>query len=57
MGRQRMLRFRAASAVVSKDGDGHLFWECTFPTILQVRERVIVAICLGACCGTGGCLG
>ena len=21
-----------------KDGDGHLFWECTFPTLLHVRE-------------------
>ena len=21
-----------------KDGDGHLFWECTFPPILHVRE-------------------
>ena len=21
-----------------KDGDGHLFWECTFPPLLHVRE-------------------
>ena len=21
-----------------KDGDGHLFWECTFPLLLHVRE-------------------
>ena len=23
----------------SPDGDGHLFWECTFPTLVEIREN------------------
>ena len=21
------------------DGDGHLFWECTFPPLVEIREK------------------
>ena len=21
------------------DGDGHLFWDCTFPPLVEIRER------------------
>ena len=23
----------------SPDGDGHLFWECTFPPLVEIREN------------------
>ena len=46
------------------DGDGHLFWECTFPPLVEIREnpefhnltRWIRLIGLDACFGMVGCL-
>ena len=46
------------------DGDGHLFWECTFPPLVESRERPefhdlvrwISRLVLGVSCGMVGCL-
>ena len=46
------------------DGDGHLFWECTFPPLVQSRERPefhdlvrwISRLGLRVSCGMVGCL-
>ena len=29
--------YHVGSAVV--DGDGHLFWDCTFPPLVEIREH------------------
>ena len=27
------------SVLWAPDGDGHLFWECTFPPLVEIREN------------------
>ena len=43
------------------DGDGHLFWECTFPPLVEIRESpefhdLVKFIGLAACFGMAGFL-
>ena len=43
------------------DGDGHLFWECTFPPLVEIRESpefhdLVRFIGLAACFGMAGFL-
>ena len=39
-----------------KNGPGHLFWECTFPLFLHVRELSEFASLTSLCSGMAGCL-
>ena len=47
------------------DGDGHIFWECPFPPLVEIREHPeffmislswISRLGLGVCFGMDGCL-
>ena len=33
-----VIRFFLVVFCGAPDGDGHLFWECTFPPLVQIRE-------------------